>query len=63
MHVRIIITIIVYILYRRAPVCCNLLVVGGLRTPMTPIAMLAGVFILLVGPPKLDRLKDRGQTK
>jgi len=27
------------------------------------IAMLAGVFILLLGPPKPDRLKDRGQTK
>jgi len=23
--------------------------------------MLAGVFVLLVGPPKSDRLKDRGQ--
>jgi len=36
---------------------------GGLSTSMTPIAMLAGVFILLLGPPKPDRLKDRGQTK
>jgi len=25
--------------------------------------MLAGVFILLVGPPKSDKLQDRGQTK
>jgi len=39
---------------------------GGLRTSMTRIAMLTGVFKvfkLLVGPPKSDRLKDRGQTK
>jgi len=36
---------------------------GGLRTSMTWIAMLAGVFILLLGPPKPHRLKDRGQTK
>jgi len=27
------------------------------------IVMLAGVFILLVGPLRPDRLKDRGQTK
>jgi len=26
-------------------------------------AMMAGVFILLVGPTKSDRLKGRGQTK
>jgi len=45
------------------PPRCHLFVVGGLRTSMTWIAMLAGVFILLVGPPKSDRLKDRGQTK
>jgi len=38
-------------------------VVGGLCTSMTWIAMLAGVFILLVGPPKSDRLKDKRQTK
>jgi len=38
-------------------------VVGGLDTSMTRIAMLTGVFILLIGPPKSDRLKDRGQTK
>jgi len=37
------------------PACCHLFVVGGLRTSMTWIAMLAGVFILLLGPPKLDR--------
>jgi len=36
---------------------------GGLRTSVTRTAMLAGVFILLFGPPKPDRLKDRGQTK
>jgi len=36
---------------------------GGLCTSMTLIAMLAGVFILLLGPPKPDRLNDRGQTK
>jgi len=34
----------------------------GLRTSMTRIAMLAGVFILLVGPSKSNRLKDRGQA-
>jgi len=45
------------------PVCCHLFMVGGLCTLMTRIAMLAGVFILLLGPPKPDRLKDRGQTK
>jgi len=34
-------------------------VVRGLRTSMTRIAMLTGVFfILLVGPPKSDRLQD-----
>jgi len=31
---------------------------GGLRTSLTRIAMLTGVFILLVGPRKSDRLKD-----
>jgi len=31
---------------------------GGLSTSMIRIAMLAGVFILLLGPPKPDRLKD-----
>jgi len=36
---------------------------GGLRTSVTRIAMLAGVFILVLGPPKPDRLKDRSQTK
>jgi len=36
---------------------------GGLRTPMTRIAMLTGVLILLVGPPKQDRLNGRCQTK
>jgi len=46
-----------------APVCCHFSVVGGLRTSVTRIAMLTGVFILLLGPPKPDRLKDRGQTK
>jgi len=35
----------------------------GLRTSLNRIAMLAGVFILLLGPPKSDMLKDRGQTK
>jgi len=47
----------------RPPVCCHLFVVGGLRASVIRIAMLAGVFILLLGPPKPDRLKDRGQTK
>jgi len=50
-------------LFRTPRACCHLFVVGGLRTSMTPIAMLAGVFILLSGPPKPDRLKVRGQTK
>jgi len=36
---------------------------GGLCTPMTRIAMLDGVIILLLGLPKPDRLKDRGKTK
>jgi len=45
-----------------SPVCGHLFVVGGLRASVTRIAMLAGVFILLLGPPKPDRLKDRGQT-
>jgi len=30
----------------------------GLHVSVTRIAMLAGVFILLLGPPKPDRLKD-----
>jgi len=34
-----------------------------LCTSMTRRAMLAGVFILLLGPAKPDRLKDSGQTK
>jgi len=45
------------------PACCHLFVVGGLHASVTRIATLAGVFILLLGPPKPDRLKDRGQTK
>jgi len=44
-------------------VCCHLFVVGGLCTSVTRIAMLAGVSILLIGPPKSDRLKGRDQTK
>jgi len=40
------------------PACCHLFVVGGLCASVTQIAMLAGVFILLVGSPKPDRLKD-----
>jgi len=36
---------------------------GGLCTSVTRISMFAGVFILLLGPPKSDRLKDRSQTK
>jgi len=43
--------------------CWHLFVVRELRTSMTLIAMLTGVFILLVGSPKSDRLKGRGQTK
>jgi len=35
----------------------------GFSTSVTRIAMLVGVFLLLLGPPKPDRLKDRGQTK
>jgi len=35
---------------------------GGLRTTLTPIAMLGGVVVLLVDTPKSNRLKDRGQT-
>jgi len=42
---------------------CHLFVVGGLHASMTRMAMLAGVSILLLGPPGPDRLKDRGQTK
>jgi len=45
------------------PACCHLFVVGGIVYLNDPIAMLAGVFILLLGPPKPDRLKDRGPTK
>jgi len=45
------------------PACCHLFVVGGLCTSITRIALLAGVFILLLGPTKADSLKDRGQTK
>jgi len=41
------------------------MVVGGgrLRIPVIQIAMLPGVFILLVVPPKPDMLKGRGYTK
>jgi len=52
-----------YIYTEHSPACCHLFVVGGLRTSVTWIAILAGDFILLVGPPRSDRLKDRGQTK
>jgi len=45
------------LLGRKAPFS-HLFVVGGLRTSLTRIAILAGVFILLIGPPKPDRLKD-----
>jgi len=45
------------------PACCHLFVVGGLCASVTWIAMLTGLFILLLGPPKSDRLKGRGQTK
>jgi len=47
----------------RPHACCHLFMVGGLCASVTRIAMLGGVFILLLGPPKPDRLKDRGQTK
>jgi len=42
----------------------HLFVVGGLHTLIlfTRIARLTRVFILLVGSPKSDRLKDRGHT-
>jgi len=53
----------VTVILKYPPVCCHLFVVGGLRASMTRRALLAGVFILLLGPPKPDRLKDRGQTK
>jgi len=43
-------------MFKKTPVCCQ-------RASVTRIAMLAGVLILLVGPPNPDRLKDRGQTK
>jgi len=43
--------------YPIVPVCCYLFVVGGLRTSVIWITLLAGVFILLLGPPKPDRLK------
>jgi len=46
-----------------SPRYCHLFVVGGLCTSVIRIAMLAGLVILLLGPPKPDRLKDRGQTK
>jgi len=42
----------------KSPVCCHLFVVAGLSISLIPIAMLAGVFIHLLGPPKSDRLKD-----
>jgi len=45
------------------PVCCNIFVVRGLSASMIHIVMLTGVFMLLVGLPKSDRLKGRGQTK
>jgi len=33
------------------PACCHLFVVVGMLASVTRIAMLAGVFILLLGPP------------
>jgi len=55
---------VICVLLLAPPVCCHIFVVGGLGTSMTRIAMLAEMFILLLlGPPKPDRLKDRGQTK
>jgi len=44
------------------PVCCHIFVVGGLCTSVTRVAMLARVFILPLGPPKPDRLKNTGQS-
>jgi len=52
-----------YLLILSPPVCCHLFVVRRLCISMTRIAVLAGVFTLLLGPPKPERLKDRGQTK
>jgi len=50
-------------LFKIPHACCHLFVVGELRASVTRIVMLAGVFILLLEPPKPDRLKDRSQTK
>jgi len=36
---------------------------AGLRTSLTRTALLAGMFMLRVGPSKSDRLKVRGQAK
>jgi len=45
------------------PRAVTFFVVGGLSSSVTPIAMLAGVFMLLLGPPKPDKLKNKDQTK
>jgi len=45
------------------PVCCHLFVVGEIAYLNDPDSYDGWSFILLVGPPKPDRLKDRGQTK
>jgi len=47
------------------PVYCHLFVAGGggLSTSMTRKLSWLEFLILLLGPPKPDRLKDRGQTK
>jgi len=52
-----------YFRYIEIPTVLSSFSGGGLCTSMTRIAMLVGVFILLLGPRKSDRLKDRGQTK
>jgi len=45
------------------PACCHLFVVGGIAYFIDPDSYADRSFILLLGPPKSDRLKDRGQTK
>ena len=42
---------------------CHLVVVGGLRAPVTPRAMLAGVLYSWQGHPCQNGSKGRGQTK
>jgi len=45
------------------PACCHLFAVEGIAYLNYPDSYAGWSFILLLGPPKPDRLNDGGQTK